>query len=104
MNSPVESFLHSVSVEVGRVDAKLGADQDAPSGDGCGPQYADVLKGARYINELAIAGKVWTWADILREEFFEVLTETDREHLKSELVQVAAVCARWHRALEGRAP
>jgi hypothetical protein len=43
-------------------------------------------------------GKV-TYADILIEEHFEALAESDPEKLFDELVQVAAVAQKWCRAL-----
>lgn len=43
-----------------------------------------------------------TWKDILEEEFFEALAETDSEALEKELIQTAAVCVKWVRALRIR--
>ena len=43
-----------------------------------------------------------TWSDILEEEFWEAMAETDSEALEKELVQAAAVCAKWVRALRIR--
>lgn len=43
-----------------------------------------------------------TWRDILAEEFFEALAESDEDALKTELVQVAAVATAWVEAIERR--
>lgn len=43
-----------------------------------------------------------TWADILLEEVFEAITETDRAALRSELVQVAAVAVAWVEDVDSR--
>lgn len=43
-----------------------------------------------------------SWADILREEFYEALAEEDDEELRAELVQVAAVAVRWIEAIDQR--
>lgn len=49
----------------------------------------------------AEAGEV-TFADILLEEVFEALAESDPEKLRIELVQVAAVAAQWVEAIDRR--
>ena len=41
-----------------------------------------------------------TWADILREEYFEALAETDPARLRVELIQVAAVAVAWVEAID----
>ena len=43
-----------------------------------------------------------TWADILLEEVFEALAESDPAKLRTELVQVAAVAAGWAEAIDRR--
>lgn len=35
-----------------------------------------------------------TWADVLREEMYEVLAETDPQRIRKELIQLAAVALR----------
>ena len=51
--------------------------------------YAKVVCGAK-----AKAGTL-TWKDILLEEVYEACAESDRQRLRAELVQVAAVCVSW---------
>lgn len=41
-----------------------------------------------------------TWADILTEEFYEVLAEEDPQKLKEELIQLAAVAVNWASVIE----
>lgn len=43
-----------------------------------------------------------TFAHILAEEVAEVMTETDPTKLRTELIQVAAVCVQWIEAIDGR--
>lgn len=40
-----------------------------------------------------------SWADILLEEVFEALAESDTDKLTTELIQVMAVCATWIEAM-----
>lgn len=41
-----------------------------------------------------------TWKGILLEEVYEALAETDRELLREELIQVAAVSLQWAEAID----
>ncbi len=102
MIDPIASFLNAVGAEVARVDAKLGADQDAPNGDGTRAPNTYMMRGAQYVVAIAEAARSWQWLDILREEFLEVSAEVDTAKLQVELVQVAAVCCRWWRAIGRR--
>lgn len=42
------------------------------------------------------------WADILLEEVFEALAEDDKDKLRVELIQAAAVIASWVEAIDRR--
>ena len=42
------------------------------------------------------------WDDILLEEVYEALSETDVAKLRKELVQVAAVCVAWIEDIDSR--
>lgn len=44
-----------------------------------------------------------TWRDVLREEVYEAFAEVDPAKLRAELVQVAAVAARWVEDIDRRA-
>lgn len=43
---------------------------------------------------VGVACGTLTWADVLREEFFEALAAEDAARCRAELIQVAAVAAR----------
>ena len=43
-----------------------------------------------------------TWTDILIEEVWEALAESEPESLREELIQVAAVCVGWVEDLDRR--
>lgn len=45
-----------------------------------------------------------TWRQILLEEVYEALAESDPEKLREELVQTAAVCVAWIQAIDRRNP
>ena len=44
-----------------------------------------------------------TWRHILEEEFYEALDETEYQPLRTELLQLAAVCLAWVEDLDNRA-
>ena len=43
-----------------------------------------------------------TWREILLEEVYEALAETDQKRLRTELVQLAAVAVAWVEAIDRR--
>lgn len=45
---------------------------------------------------------ILTWRDVLAEEVAEAFAEEDPERLRKELVQVAAVAARWVEDIDNR--
>ena len=59
---------------------------------------------AKQATDRAAKGGTVTWADILLEEVFEALAESDPDKVRTELVQVAAVCAQWVEAIDRRTP
>lgn len=104
-------IAEEVITERERQDAKWGQ-QNHPNGTGpdsmalarisaLSDQFLDYITNA----ELAAFGKAATdaaanddsvtFADILLEEVFEALAEADLERLRTELIQVAAVCQAW---------
>jgi hypothetical protein len=117
---PAKHAAESIAVEVllerDRQDAKWG-EQNHP--DGTGPDE-DVLGDSDYIvgsgvpaqylrgtfqdatDRKAAAGTV-TWRDIILEEVFEALAESDPARLRKELIQAAAVAQQWVEALDRRA-
>ncbi|MEV5720647.1 hypothetical protein AB0L41_42850 [Amycolatopsis mediterranei] len=112
---PVASYqtmpvLADVLAERARQDARFGR-QDHP--DGTGPDVVnpvslaycigDALDDARQATDRALSRGTVTFADILTEEAFEALAETDPAQLRAELVQVAASAVCWIEALDRRA-
>lgn len=81
---------------------------DFPDGTGeDGPEPEDWIKSGSIMRELcerAFREGRGTWAHILLEEVAEACDETDPAALRTELIQVAAVCVRWARALRLRVP
>lgn len=94
-------------------DAKWG-EQNHADGTGGMPLYthSDVNLDMRTGAELAgifrrrcqhfFERRTGTWRDILLEEIFEALAETDPAHLRTELVQSAAVLVAWIEAIDRR--
>lgn len=76
--------------------------QNHPDGTRCSRFGLDALKAAREVYEYKRAHGVVTWASVLEEEFWEVMTEEDPEDLRAELVQLAAVCVSWIEAIDRR--
>lgn len=91
MNQAVKIF-YEMSDETARQYEKWG-DQRHP--DGTGLHYPFRAAQAKIDCEAARALGELTWRDILIEEVYEALAETDPAKLRAELVQVAAVCATW---------
>lgn len=98
-----------------RQDAKWG-EQNHP--DGTGPETQPLFDKRAFLDddiaavhladaftrrtdERADEGKV-TWRDILLEEVFEALAESDQAKLRTELIQVAAVVQQWVEAIDRR--
>jgi hypothetical protein len=95
-----KTVLGDVAAERTRQDEKWGP-QDHP--DGTGGRWRGITAAAakRECQEAFAAGR-GTWALVLQEEVAEVLAESDREALRTELVQVAAVAVAWIEALDRR--
>lgn len=105
-----------ILAERDRQDAKFGRAVLTTTPDGTGPESMPLFEmGVYYAAERAdglvdMAKAVvdapnveTTWRDILLEEVFEALAESDVAALRTELVQVAAVAAKWVEALDIRA-
>ncbi|MDY0828570.1 hypothetical protein SK224_05450 [Microbacterium sp. BG28] len=115
------SVLDEVAAERARQSAKWGV-QRHPDGTGPDsmPLYAETATGiadndeAAYIRDVMQGRTEWrfhdtstrdqpgTWTDILLEEVFEALAESDPEKLRTELIQVAAVATQWVEAIDDR--
>ncbi|GGK73155.1 hypothetical protein Ppa06_31630 [Planomonospora parontospora subsp. parontospora] len=93
-----------------RVLAEIGGERAAQDvrwgiqdiADGTGPDGAAAADRAKDETAAAFAGGTLTWRHILIEEVLEAFAEDDPEALRTELVQVAAVAAKWIQALDRR--
>lgn len=76
-------------------------EQNHPDGTG-GRHHAMRAADAKYFCDRHFGEGKGTWADILNEEFWEVLAESDPAKLRAELIQVAAVAVAWVEAIDRR--
>jgi hypothetical protein len=97
MKDPV---FAAVAAERERQDKKWGEQNHRDGTDSTWEHGAALAK--ELCDQLARRGKV-TWRHILHEEVLEVFAETDQELLKTELVQVMAVCKAWIECIDRRA-
>ena len=80
--------------------AKFG-DQHHPDGTGL-PIHQNAANRYRDAADRNATAGVLSWRDVLLEEVYEALAEKDPAALRSELVQVSAVCAAWIADLDNR--
>lgn len=81
-------------------DAKWG-EQNHPDGTS-GHNFRREADIARRSCQRAARDGGVTWFHILREEFWEAMSETDTAKLRTELIQVAAVAQAWVEAIDRR--
>lgn len=96
----VEEVLLAVDAELSRQDELWGDQSHLPMGTST--DYKALADQARDIAEHHNKLGVLSFADILREEFFEALAEEDPDALEVELVQVAAVAVQQVLALRAQ--
>lgn len=96
----VRAFAEEIDAERQRQLAKWG-DQHHPDGTGQYPETVDA-DVARMACQNAAEGGYLDWLHILREEVAEALAESNPNTLRTELIQVAAVCAAWVHDLDSR--
>jgi len=93
-------ILGEVRLERAAQDEKWG-EQNHPDGTG-----ADFYKRSADAHRLQCDEKFrrgqGTWNDILLEEVYEALAESDPAKLRVELIQVAAVATAWVEAIDRR--
>lgn len=101
----MNKVLKEVAEERGRQDARWGEQNHH---DGTGPltlflgarvpeehTYADIRERATEMTDWRTKSGMVSYADILLEEVFEAMAESDQDRLREELVQVAAVTVAW---------
>lgn len=94
------AFVADVDAERQRQLAKWGEQHHPDGTGGSGARY--VADRYRSIVDHALQADGPVWRDVLLEEVYEALAETDPVHLRTELLQVAAVCAAWITDLDHR--
>jgi len=95
MTHPLDSILGEVAAEHDRACAKYPDCVSLPDGTGLTGAAKHALAIARHACERAYREGTLTHAHILEEEFWEAMCETDPAKLRAELVQVAAMAAKW---------
>jgi hypothetical protein len=95
--------LVEVAAERVRQDEKWG-EQNHPDGTGLAYSVSATQGADRARRECRTAAELGmvTWRHILAEEVAEVLAEDDEGALRTELVQLAAVCVQWAQAIDRR--
>lgn len=103
MTQAMKIIMGQIEDERRRQDAKWG-EQHWP--DGTGPDlkvhsvpghltHHAAMQNAKLTVELGMGSEGTTWSNILKEEIFEALCETEWTALRNELVQSAAVIVAW---------
>jgi hypothetical protein len=92
-----EKIVSDVKAERERQDARWGK-QLHPNGTSI--KFKPLADAARNACRAADANGMNTWGHIAREEFWEVMSETSREGLRAELVQLVAVGVAWIECLD----
>ena len=96
----MKKTARAINKEIKRQNVKWG-EQNHP--DGTGEKIkVSLCEAYRTICDKEFAAGKGNWMLILREEVYEAFAETDPEKLKTELIQVAAVCQQWIACIERR--
>lgn len=95
-----DSIVADVRAERARQDLKFGK-QMHPNGTSA--KFKPMADAARNATRAAEANGQQNWTNILREEFWEALSETDRDRLRAELIQVIAVGVAWVECIDEQA-
>src|SRR5688572_25664360 len=96
----VKKFAEAIDAERQAQLAKFG-DQKHPDGTGL-PVHEHAARRYRDQADRNAQSGVLAWRDVLLEEVYEALAEKDPAALKTELLQVAAVCAAWIHDIDTR--
>ncbi|MFJ4837140.1 hypothetical protein [Streptomyces sp. NPDC088746] len=97
----VKAFAEQIDEERQAQLRKFG-EQHHPDGTSNDPTSRLLRDSARVLCDFAAKRGEVTWRHILDEEVREVIAETDPVALRTELLQVAAVCAAWIHDLDSR--
>lgn len=97
MNEVFDKVMADVRAERLRQEARWGK-QRHPNGTSI--KFKPLADAARNATRAADANGQTTWGHIAREEFWEVMSETDRVKLREELIQLGAVVIAWVECLD----
>lgn len=100
MDAQQAAIIREILAESQRTMEKHGEHTHLPNGTG--QQYVEKAIIARARCNIRMQNGTATWSDILCEEFWESLSESDPAKLKAELIQVASVAMRWIETLNER--
>lgn len=96
-----QRVLEDIATERDRQEERFG-EQNHP--DGTGGWYLGYrARAMRTMCDAATLAGCLKWRDVLLEEVYEALAESDPARLREELIQVAAVAAAWVEAIDRRA-
>lgn len=101
------NIADEVAAEIARQNERWGV-QNHPNGTGPrvrwmgadGPTAASTAEAMRDWCDAQHKRGEGTWMDILLEEVFEALAESNPARLRAELIQVAAVAQQWAAAID----
>lgn len=96
-HSRFDAIIAEVREERARQDAKFGVQRHM---NGTSEKFKPMADAARNATRAAEANGQQSWANIMREEFWEALAERDRAKLRAELIQVIAVGVAWVESLD----
>jgi len=96
-------ILAEIEAERNRQDAIHPTSAHLPDGTSDTEDRQFARDTARIFTDQAAKVGELTWVHVLREEFLEALAEVDPAKIRAELIQVAAVCARWAEDIDSRA-
>lgn len=104
----VGAILTDIGRERGAQDAKWGAPKDVSNGTGAdvifsGLTYAEWRDAIQARVDRNALVRESVMSHVLLEEVFEALAEDDDAALRGELIQVAAVAAKWVQIIDERA-
>jgi len=97
MSDLMERVFEDVRAERARQDQRWGKQMHP---NGTSPKFKPLADSARNACRKADGQGANTWMHIMREEVWEALSETDRDRLRAELVQVIAVGVAWIECLD----
>lgn len=105
IREPLKLILVEIAEERGKQDQKWEPISEKlfviPDGTG-GEDYKRAANVAKREEQEARASGNLSWLLVLREEMFEAFAESDPTALRAELVQVAAVAAKWIEIIDRR--